>query len=110
MSFDLAAARTNMVDSQVRTADVTDLAIQDAMAAIAREALAPADQRFRAYADTELPYAPGRWMLRPRDIAKLLQALAPRAGERALAIAAPYGAAVLDGVLAFWSPDWTARI
>ncbi len=98
MSFDLAAARNHMVDSQVRVADVTDLAIQDAMASVPREALAPADQRHRAYADAEIPYAPGRWMLRPRDVGKLLQALAPQPGERALAIAAPYAAAVLEAI------------
>jgi protein-L-isoaspartate(D-aspartate) O-methyltransferase len=33
--------------------------------------------------------------MEPRDVAKLLQGLRPRAGERALAIAAPYAAAVL---------------
>jgi protein-L-isoaspartate(D-aspartate) O-methyltransferase len=31
----------------------------------------------------------------PRDVSKLLQAVAPRPGERALAIAAPYAAAIL---------------
>ena len=36
--------------------------------------------------------------MRPRDIGKLLQALRPRAGERALAIAAPYAAAVLQNM------------
>ncbi len=95
MSVEFAASRTNMVDSQVRTADVTDLAIQDAMRAVPREALTPADKSWLAYADAEIEYAPGRWMLRPRDVAKLLQAVRPRAGERALAIAAPYAGAVL---------------
>ena len=36
MSVDFAAARLNMLDSQVRTNDVPDLAIQDAMAAAPR--------------------------------------------------------------------------
>ena len=96
MSADYADVRTTMVDSQVRTQDVTDLAIQDAMRAVPREALLPPEKSFLAYADTELEYAPGRWMLRPRGVAKLLQGLAPRAGERVLAIAAPYAAAVLE--------------
>jgi protein-L-isoaspartate(D-aspartate) O-methyltransferase len=95
MSADFADARTTMVDSQVRTQDVTDLAIQDAMRAVPREALVPAGKTWLAYADAEVEYAPGRWMLRPRDVAKLLQGLRPRAGERALAIAAPYAAEVL---------------
>jgi protein-L-isoaspartate(D-aspartate) O-methyltransferase len=96
MSADFAAARTNMVDSQVRPNDVTDIAIQDAMRAVPREALVPPDRAALAYADAEIEYAPGRWLLTPRDVAKLLQALAPRAGESALAISAPYAAAVLQ--------------
>jgi protein-L-isoaspartate(D-aspartate) O-methyltransferase len=98
MSADFAAARTNMVESQVRTQDVTDLAIQDAMRHVAREALCPAGKTWLAYSDAEIEYAPGRWLLKPRDIAKLLQNLRPRAGERALAIAAPYAAAVLEAM------------
>jgi len=98
MSADLAALRSNMVDSQVRPNDVPDLAIQDAMRKVPREALIPDAKRSLAYADAELEYAPGRWLLRPRDIAKLLQALRPRAGESALAIAAPYAAAVLEAM------------
>ena len=98
MSADFAAARLNMVESQVRPADVTDLALVDALRGVAREGLLPAGKGFAAYADAEVEYAPGRWLLRPRDVAKLLQALQPRAGESALAIAAPYAAAVLEAM------------
>jgi protein-L-isoaspartate(D-aspartate) O-methyltransferase len=98
MSVDYAAQRAIMVDSQVRPADVTDYAIQDAMRAVARETLLPPERAGLAYADVELAYAPGRWLLKPRDIGKLLQALRPRAGERALAIAAPYAAEVLEAM------------
>jgi protein-L-isoaspartate(D-aspartate) O-methyltransferase len=96
MSADFAAARLNMLDSQVRPADVTDWALQDAIGAAPRESVTPAGKRFAAYADAELEYAPGRWLLRPRDVSKLLQALRPAAGDRALAIAAPYAALVLE--------------
>jgi protein-L-isoaspartate(D-aspartate) O-methyltransferase len=95
MTFDFTAARQIMVDSQVRTSDVTDLTIQSALRAVPRERFCPAGKAYLAYADAEVGYAPGRWLLRPRDLAKLLQAIAPTAGERALAIAAPYAAAVL---------------
>jgi len=98
MSADLADAREIMVDSQVRPNDVPDLAIQDAMRAVARESLVPAGKSPLAYADTEVEYAAGRWLLRPRDVAKLLQALHPRAGENALAISAPYAGAVLQAM------------
>lgn len=98
MTQDFAAARLNMVESQMRVSDVTDLPLQDALRVVAREACIPADKAFLAYADAEVEYAPGRWLLRPRDVAKLLQALRPRAGERALAIAAPYAAAVMEAM------------
>ena len=98
MSDDFTAVREIMVDSQVRTQDVTDLAVIDAMRAVRREILVPTGRSNLAYADAEIEYAPGRWMLRPRDIGKLMQALRPRAGERALALAAPYAAAVLDAI------------
>jgi protein-L-isoaspartate(D-aspartate) O-methyltransferase len=95
MTADLAIARANMLESQVRTADVTDVAIQDAIGAAPRESLCPAGKAYLAYSDAEVEYADGRWLLKPRDIAKLLQALKPRSGETALAISAPYAALVL---------------
>jgi len=98
MGADLTAARTNMVDCQVRTQDVTDYAVIDAMRSVDRESFVPPDKVFLAYADTEVECAPGRWLLKPRDIGKLLQGLGPRAGERALAIASPYGGAVLEAI------------
>ena len=98
MSTDFAAARLNMVESQIRTADVTDLPLQDALRVVARETVAPGIKAHLAYAETEVEYAPGRWLLRPRDVGKLLQFLKPREGEKALAIAAPYAAAVLEAM------------
>jgi protein-L-isoaspartate(D-aspartate) O-methyltransferase len=58
--------------------------------------LVPAGKGYLAYADADVEYAPGRWLLRPRDVGKLLQHLRPREGDKALAIAAPYAAAVLE--------------
>ncbi len=95
MTVNFAAERSIMVDSQVRPQDVTDLAIQDAMRAAPRESVVPASRQLLAYADAEVEYAPGRWMLRPRDAAKLLHGLRPRVGEAALTIASPYSALVL---------------
>jgi protein-L-isoaspartate(D-aspartate) O-methyltransferase len=95
---DLAAARENMVESQVRTQDVTDVRIQDAMRDIDRASVVPGAKTYLAYADIEVEYAPGRWLLRPRDVSKLLQAVRPMPGERALAIAAPYAALVLEAM------------
>ena len=93
--MDFATARVNMVENQVRTNDVTDLPIQDAMRVVARERFCPPGKGHLAYAETGVQYAPGYFLMEPRDVAKLLQAAFPKAGERALAIAAPYAAAVL---------------
>jgi protein-L-isoaspartate(D-aspartate) O-methyltransferase len=93
---DFAAARLNMVESQVRPADVTDVRLHDAMRGLPREDFLPPAKAYLAYADIEVEYAPGRSLLKPRDVAKLLQAVRPMPGERALAIAAPYAAAVLE--------------
>jgi protein-L-isoaspartate(D-aspartate) O-methyltransferase len=96
--MDIAAARLNMVESQVRTQDVTDVRIHDAMRELPREQFMPEGKAYLAYADMDVEYAPGRHMLKPRDLAKLIQALRPMPGERALAIAAPYGAAVIEAM------------
>lgn len=95
--MDLARTRDIMVESQVRTADVTDMRILHAMRTLPRERFAPAQKRALAYADLELDVAAGRCLMRPRDLAKLVQALAPQPHERALEIAGAtgYGAAVL---------------
>lgn len=93
--MDYLSARINMVESQVRTNDVTDAAIQDAMRHIRRERFVLPARSALAYADRFVEYAQGRWIMPPRDVAKLLHALRPRRGDRALAIAAPYAAAVL---------------
>jgi protein-L-isoaspartate(D-aspartate) O-methyltransferase len=93
---DFAAARLNMVESQVRINDVTDVRIQDAMRAIPRENFMPEGKAYLAYADLEAEHTPGRWLLKPRDVSKLLQALKPMPGERCLAINAPYAAAVVE--------------
>jgi protein-L-isoaspartate(D-aspartate) O-methyltransferase len=94
--MDLYAARQNMVESQVRVNDVTDAALQLAMRHVQRERLCAPSQAFGAYGEVESPIAPGRVLMKPRDISKLLQITEPRAGETVLAIAAPYAAAVLS--------------
>jgi protein-L-isoaspartate(D-aspartate) O-methyltransferase len=95
MTLDLGAARLNMVENQVRTNDVSDLLIQDAMRVVEREQFCSPDKAYLAYAQAPVEYAPGWFLMEPRDVSKLLQAILPRPGERALAIAAPYAAAIL---------------
>lgn len=96
--MDFAAARKVMVDSQVRVNDVTDRELQAALLSVPRERFLPADRAFAAYAEIEAEIANGRRLMLPRDLSKLLMALAPRAGEKALAVAGPYAAAVLGAM------------
>jgi protein-L-isoaspartate(D-aspartate) O-methyltransferase len=94
-TMEFVSARQNMVESQVRVNDVTDVAIQKAMRHIERERLCAPSQAFAAYGEVEAEIAPGRFLMKPRDLSKLLQNIKPKAGESALAIGAPYAAAVL---------------
>jgi protein-L-isoaspartate(D-aspartate) O-methyltransferase len=82
--MDFAQARMAMVDSQVRTNDVTDAALISAFRATPREHFVPDAARATAYADFEPEAAPGRRLLSPRDLAKLLQALAPQKSDKAI--------------------------
>ena len=93
--MDFAAARKVMVDSQVRVNDVTDRALQAALLAVPRERFLPSERAYSAYAEIEPEIAGGRRLMLARDLSKLLMALDAKPGEMALALAAPYAAAVL---------------
>lgn len=72
--FDFAAARETMLDSQIRTNDVTDYDIQAAFKAVPRECFVPKSKTALAYSDVHIDLGEGRYMLRPRDFAKMLDA------------------------------------
>ena len=96
MSTDFHAARQHMVDSQVRTNDVTDERVIEAMRRVPRERFVPRDQHARAYTDRHLELTPvqgadeneagSRWLLAPRDFSKLVQAADIRPGDAVLDI------------------------
>lgn len=94
---DYAVARAMMVDSQVRPNKVTDRQVIAAMRRLPREAFVPPAMAALAYADEDVPLGHGRYLMEPMVIARLVQIAAPRAGERALVVAAGsgYGAALL---------------
>ena len=89
--MDFKAARRRMVDSQVRTNDVTDLRLQRALETAPREVFLPAELRDQAYVERELPFAPGRSLMTVRDFAKLAAAAKPQAGELCLTVGAGVG-------------------
>ena len=70
-----AAARQNMVDSQLRPNRVTDPDILAAMAELPRERFVPKAKQGLAYIDEDIEVAPGRYLMEPVVVARLLQAL-----------------------------------
>ena len=94
---DFSAFRRNMVDTQVRTNDVTDQRIHEAMREIPRERFVPSVKRAVAYADASVEVAPGRYLLDPRTLGKLIQLAEIKADDKILDVgcATGYSAAVL---------------
>ena len=91
--LDYAQARRLMVDCQLRTYDVTDAALLAAFDAVPREAfVAPGHEPF-AYADRDVPASAdgARQALAPMVLARLIQALAVRPGQRVLDVAGGLG-------------------
>jgi len=84
-------ARTQMITQQVRAWDVLDARVLDAMRRTPREFFVPARFAGLAFADADIPLAPGQHMLAPKIVGRLLQALEAAPGMRALVIGAGTG-------------------
>jgi protein-L-isoaspartate(D-aspartate) O-methyltransferase len=97
---DFAAARRHMVDGQVRTADVTDHRIITAMQEVPRENFVPAEGQGLAYLDFAMIVAPGRTLLKPVVLAKLIHAAELELTDRVLVVgcATGYSAAILSQI------------
>lgn len=95
---DVAPARSAMVAGQVRVNDVTHGPLLDAMETIGRERYCPRGRAAQVYADTHVPLGEDRWLLRPREFAKLVQALDIRPTDLVLDVACGrgYSTAVLS--------------
>jgi protein-L-isoaspartate(D-aspartate) O-methyltransferase len=100
--LDFAQARRTMVDSQIRTYDVTDRAVLDAVGATPRERFVPAGRETLAYCDLSIPLTDPhgterRVMLAPMVLARMVQALDLKPGQRVLDVATGlgYAAAVM---------------
>jgi protein-L-isoaspartate(D-aspartate) O-methyltransferase len=81
-----ADAREQMIEQQVRAWDVLDARVLGTLRQVPRELFVPPPQRFRAYADGEVPLPEGQHLLRPSVVGRLLQALEPGPGTRALEV------------------------
>jgi protein-L-isoaspartate(D-aspartate) O-methyltransferase len=113
-------ARHNMVDNQLRANKVHDDRVLDAFLRLQRELFVPPGLRGVAYIDDDLQVAPdiapGRYMMEPMVVARLLQALAVQPKDVALVVGAGVGyeAAALGllarGVIALEEDSQLARI
>ncbi|QNN65464.1 protein-L-isoaspartate O-methyltransferase [Sphingomonas rhizophila] len=97
---DFQVARRAMIDSQLRPQGVTNTAVLAAMAGVPREDHVPESARAFAYFDRSIPLGDGRAMMPPAAIGRLLDALDPKPGERALVVAGAggYAAALLEAI------------
>ena len=95
-----ADARQNMVDSQLRPTRVTDAKILAAMAELPRERFVPKSKQGIAYVDEDIEVAPGRFLMEPVVVARLMQALelTPDTTVLNIGCATGYDAALLGRV------------
>lgn len=102
---DFNQSRRKMVDNQLRTNDVTDHRILDAMELVPRERFVPASKRAVAYIDEDLPIGSdetGRVLMKPHIFGKLVQLADIREDHVVLVVGAGtgYSAAVVSKLAA----------
>lgn len=99
---DFAAARLNMVESQLRTNKVTDPRLLDAFGTVPRELFVPEPLRGIAYIDEDVALGGERFVMEPRVLARLLQAAEPGPDDIALDLGcgSGYATAILSRLVA----------
>ena len=117
--IDFTQARRTMVDSQLRTFDVNDIRLLDAIDAVPRERFVLPGSEQLAYSDQELAVSEGadrRFMVTPMVLARMIQALEIDAGDTVLDVACGrgYSSAILSELGAYvtaWKrmANWSRR-
>ena len=79
-----AAARSAMVEKQLRAGGIADERVLAAMGQVPREEFVPEELREQAYADGALPIGHGQTISQPWVVAAICAALELRGGERVL--------------------------
>ncbi len=83
--------RHNMVEGQIRTNKVTDPALIAAFSELPRELFVPQAQRSIAYIDEDIEIAPGRFLMEPMVLARLIQAAEISKDDMVLDIGCAFG-------------------
>ncbi len=83
---DVAHARFNMIEQQIRPWNVLDADVLSLLADVHREAFVPAAHQALAFADMEIPLGHGQCMLAPRLEARMLQDLQIQPEDKILEI------------------------
>ncbi len=86
MSLNFEQARFNMIEQQIRPAEVLDYRVLDTIAATPREDFVPEDYRELAFSDINIPISNDEIMMKPIMEARLLQALDVQPGDKILEI------------------------
>ena len=84
--MDIERARFNMIESQIRTWEVLDQQVLDALFEVKREEFVPEKYRTLAFVDMEIPLGHGEVMLAPKLEARMLQELTLKKTQRVLEI------------------------
>ena len=113
---DFAQRRTMMVDSQVRPNEVTSYPVIEAMLNVPREHFVPDSRQDVAYAENNIDLAPGRVLLEPRTLGKMMDVLDLQNSDLVLDIGPGYGyaaalmARIVEAVVAVEdNPDLAAE-
>ena len=89
--MDFNVAREKMVASQIRTAEVTDPLVVDAMGEVPREKFVPMNKQGFAYLDEDMSIGNGRYVMEPMIVARLVQLAGLQHTDSVLVIGAGSG-------------------
>jgi len=79
-------ARFNMIEQQIRPAEVLDPKVLDVIAATPREQFVPPEYQSLAFSDSNIPIGGGQEMMKPIMEARILQALSIQKTDKILEI------------------------
>jgi len=83
---DFEAARSAMVEEQLRRRGISDFRVLEAMGRIVRHLFIPADHQSEAYEDRPIPIGEGQTISQPYMVALMTQTLSPQAKDRVLEV------------------------